>query len=65
MFLVMIVCRFFGGDVSAFFGRDFSSDIFPLYVLSDFLLRKCLLRNFLIGVSLQFCAGNVSSELPW
>ena len=67
MFLVMIVCRFFGGDVSSFFGRDFSSDIFPLYlyVFSDFLLRKCLLRDFLIGVPLQFFAGNVSSKLPW
>ena len=68
MFLVMIVCLqiFWWGCFFNSFGRDFSSDVFFVDMYFPIvLLGKCLLRDFLVGVSLQFFAGNVSSELPW
>ena len=41
-----------------FFGRDFSSDVFFVDMYFPiFLLGKCLLRDVLVGVSLQFFCG--------
>ena len=53
MFLVMMFVRFFGGDVSSFIGRDFSSDVFfVLMFLQIFLVGKYLLRDCLVDISL-------------